>query len=101
MHTSGVYRLKEYTKGVEYELEGLCGKLFDLLDDHLMPKVDHVDARVFYLKVRCRCDGERGRHNVLLLVWWCLMDCVVPCTDEGDWAAGVWLCVLMWCTWLT
>lgn len=53
---------------MEYELEGLCGKLFDLLDDHLMPKVDHVDARVFYLKVQCSCDGEGGGEAQCVVV---------------------------------
>ncbi|KAK3743391.1 hypothetical protein QZH41_011311, partial [Actinostola sp. cb2023] len=44
--------IKEYRKQIEEELQEICQDILDLLDKHLIPSAQEVDAKVFYYKMK-------------------------------------------------
>jgi len=44
--------IKEYRKQIEKELQEICKDILDLLNDHLIPSTDEVEAQVFYFKMK-------------------------------------------------
>jgi len=47
-----VKRIQEYRTKVEKELTDICGDIFSLLDDHLIPSSTHGESKVFYYKMK-------------------------------------------------
>lgn len=41
-----------YQKKIEEELQGVCNKVLDLLQDHLIPNASDHESKVFYYKMR-------------------------------------------------
>lgn len=43
---------KEYREKIEKELNDICGQVVQLLEEHLIPKSDEDEGKVFYLKMK-------------------------------------------------
>ncbi|XP_033493903.2 14-3-3 protein beta/alpha-1-like [Epinephelus lanceolatus] len=43
---------KEYREKIEVELNDICNEVLELLDNHLIPKAEPADSKVFYLKMK-------------------------------------------------
>jgi 14-3-3 protein epsilon len=47
-----VTKIKEYRHKVEKELEGICGDILALIDEHLIPNATGAESKVFYHKMK-------------------------------------------------
>ena len=47
----GVDLIRAYRQEIERELQGICGNVFQLLEDHLIPAASSAESRVFYHKM--------------------------------------------------
>lgn len=50
--------IRKYRETIEQELRSYCRRILKLVDDHLLPNVKSVEAKVFYLKMR----GDYNRY---------------------------------------
>jgi len=51
-NSAHVKRIKEYRAKVEGELNNICKDILTLLTDHLLPKADKAESKVFYYKMK-------------------------------------------------
>merc|ERR1711920_1164930 len=51
-NADGVARTGEYRKALEKELDGICDKILNLLDEHLIPRSSSGESKVFYFKMK-------------------------------------------------
>lgn len=46
-----IAKIKEYRQKIETELEQVCGDVLSVLDEHLIPKAESGESKVFYHKM--------------------------------------------------